>query len=232
MRAATTHRSSYLGIDRWAKPAPPGGGGLGLGPPRTRVQPGGVRHPMGGEVVAEVPGIAPSQHGVRSPGEDLGMRPGLEGSSRSGSIWPGSTMPQSPVEIPQQHLEIVRSVLQFIECRFRDGMTLASIARNVGVSRSHLCRVFRRITGQSLKGVLTRRRLQAAKTMLRDQRVMIHQVAVEVGYRDMSHFDRVFRRLEGQTPSSYKRRYASQSHPSKGYQNEALSPHRSFLPLA
>jgi len=141
------------------------------------------------------------------------MRPGLEGSSRSGGIRSGSTVLQVPVEIPRQHVEIVRSVLQFIERRFRDGMPLASLARNVGVSRSHLCRVFRRVTGQSLKAVLTRRRLQAAKEMLRDQRVMIHQVAVRVGYRDMSHFDRVFRRLEGQTPTNYRRRYTSQSHP-------------------
>ena len=160
------------------------------------------------------------------------MRPGLEGSSRSGGMRPGSTMPQVPVEIPRRHVEIVRSVLQFIERRFRDGMPLAGIARNVGVSRSHLCRIFRRVTGLSLKRVLTRRRLQAAKAMLQDQKVTIHQVAATVGYRDTSHFDRVFRRMEGQTPSSYRRRHACQLHPSMGYQNAPLDPHPSLRPLA
>jgi transcriptional regulator GlxA family with amidase domain len=68
--------------------------------------------------------------------------------------------------------------------------------------------------------------------MLQDQRVMIHQVATTVGYRDTSHFDRVFRRMEGQTPSSYRRRYACQSYPSKGYQNAPLNPQPSLPPLA
>lgn len=106
---------------------------------------------------------------------------------------------------PIQHLEIVRRVLEFIERHHREGTRLAAIALAAGVSRSHLCRIFKRVTGLSLKRFLTRRRLQAAKALLREPGVTIHQVASRVGYRDASHFDRVFRQWEGQTPSGYRR---------------------------
>jgi AraC-like DNA-binding protein len=121
------------------------------------------------------------------------------------TCWPNSEPPPAPEEIPPQHLEVVRCVLDFIDRRHGEETPLAMIAQEAGVSRWHLCRIFKRVTGLSLKRFLTRRRLQAAKALLREPGVPIHEVASEAGYRDASHFDRVFRRWEGQTPSRYRR---------------------------
>jgi AraC-like DNA-binding protein len=79
------------------------------------------------------------------------------------------------------------------------------IVQRAGVSRSHLSRVSKRVTGLSPKRYLTRRRLQAAKGLLRNPEAAIHQVASKVGFKDTSRFARVFRRWEGQTPSRYRR---------------------------
>lgn len=143
----------------------------------------------------------------------------------------GSVLHQPPVNAPLHHLGIVQWVLEFIEERFRDGASLADLARSVGVSRSHLCRVFRRVTGQSLKSFLTRRRLLAAKTMLQDPTVPIRRVAAAVGYRDLSHFDRVFRRMEGQSPSSYRRRYIVEPRSWGSQQKLSRTPRRSVPAL-
>jgi len=118
---------------------------------------------------------------------------------------PGVASPPVRYEIPVQHLEIVRWVLEFIDRSYQDGTPLSRIAQAAGVSRSHLCRIFKRITGLSLKRFLTRRRLQAAKELLLEPGAAIDQVARRVGYRDASHFDRVFRHWEGLTPSGYRR---------------------------
>lgn len=123
--------------------------------------------------------------------------------SRGGAGSP--EQPPSAQEAPMQHIEIVRWVLEFIERHYQEGTSLAVIAQAAGVSRSHLCRIFKRVTGLSLKRFLTRRRLQGAKAMLRETGAPIYQVALKVGYRDSSHFDRVFRQWEGQTPSRYRR---------------------------
>ena len=119
----------------------------------------------------------------------------------------GPGVMSSPVcyEISVPHIGIVRSVLEYIERSYQDGTSLPRIARAAGVSRSHLCRVFKRVTGLYLKQFLTQCRLQVAKELLEEPGVTIDQVARRVGYRGASHFDRVFRQWEGRTPSGYRR---------------------------
>jgi AraC-like DNA-binding protein len=126
---------------------------------------------------------------------------------------PGVTEPRPRYEVPVQHLEIVRWVVEFIERCYQDKTRFSEVARAAGVSRSHLCRIFKRVTGLSLNRFLTRRRLQAAKVMLRNPGTPIQQVASTVGYHDPSHFNRVFRRWEGQTPSLYRRQVVRQAGP-------------------
>jgi len=138
---------------------------------------------------------------------------------------PGVMSPPVRYEIPDQHLEIVRSVLEFIDRSYQDGTLLSGIAQGTGVSRSHLCRVLKRVTGLSLKQFLTRRRLQAAKELLQVPGATIDQVARRVGYRDASHFDRVFRQCEGRTPSGYRRQVIL-----RAFRNGVLATHNSQPP--
>lgn len=118
---------------------------------------------------------------------------------------PGVAEPRVRYEVPVRHLATIGWVVEFIERCYQDRTRFSDIARAAGVSRSHLCRIFKRVTGLSLNRFLTRYRLQAAKAMLRDRRTAIQQVASTVGYHDPSHFNRVFRQWEGQTPSLYRR---------------------------
>lgn len=108
--------------------------------------------------------------------------------------------------IPPPQPEILRRALELIERHHPAGIPLAMVAQAAGVSRSHLCRMFKRCTGESLKRFLTRRRLQATKELLLLPGMTILEVARRTGFRDASHLDRVFRRWEGLTPSGYRRR--------------------------
>ena len=139
---------------------------------------------------------------------------------------PGVAEPRARYEVPVQHLEIVRWVIEFIERCYQDGTRFSEVARAAGVSRSHLCRIFKRVTGLSLNRFLTRRRLQAAKVMLRDPGTAIQQVASTVGYHDPSHFNRVFRRWEGQTPSLYRRQAVTGAPRTGGRDLTRDSPHQ------
>jgi AraC-like DNA-binding protein len=125
----------------------------------------------------------------------------------------GVAAPPVQYEVPVQHLEIVRWVVEYIERCSQEGTRFSEVAQAAGVSRSHLCRIFKRVTGLPLKRFLTRRRLRAAKTLLRDPAMPIHEIASRVGYRDASHFNRVFRRWEGQAPSLYRRQRIRQAGP-------------------
>jgi AraC-like DNA-binding protein len=141
---------------------------------------------------------------------------------------PFVTSPPAHYEIPGRHLEIVRWVLEFTERHHQEGIRLETIARTAGVSRSHLCRVFKRVTGLSVKRVLTRFRVQAAQELLQEPGTTIEQVARRAGFRDASHLDRVFRHWEGAPPSAYRRRMNLRSLQSRVPAWRNLHPPSSF----
>jgi AraC family transcriptional regulator len=115
----------------------------------------------------------------------------------------------SPLGRPAIDTDNSRSILRVvhhIESHLDAPLTLGGVAQLAGMSRFHFCRQFRRATGHSFHAFLLRTRIGRAKELLRDDTRPIGDVAVEVGFRDASHFGRVFRRIEHIRPSEFRRR--------------------------
>ncbi len=94
----------------------------------------------------------------------------------------------------------------FIDQHFREPLTLAILAKVAGLSPTYLCRAFRAYTGKSLFTYLLERRIQAAMLRLRQSDEKVIQIAHEVGFNDLSHFNRCFARLCGHPPRAYRLR--------------------------
>jgi YesN/AraC family two-component response regulator len=99
---------------------------------------------------------------------------------------------------------ILRAV-RYIEEHLDATLSLAHVAQVAGMSKYHFCRQFRECTGQYFREFLARRRVERAKELLKRQGRTITDVFRDVGFKDMTHFTRVFKRLEGQLPSEYRR---------------------------
>ena len=95
--------------------------------------------------------------------------------------------------------------------RFRLDLSLADVAAAVGTSVFHLARVFRRRTGFSMHRYRNQLRMRAALEALRDPRVDLSHLALELGFSSHSHFTETFRRTFGQTPSQFRRALASRA---------------------
>jgi AraC-like DNA-binding protein len=80
----------------------------------------------------------------------------------------------------------------------------SSIARAAGLSPSHCRTWFRAATGLSPLDWLRRARIDRARELLRDTQLPIQAIAAQVGFADPLHFSRVFRRMDGRTPSSLR----------------------------
>jgi len=83
---------------------------------------------------------------------------------------------------------------------------LDDLARSVGFSPYHLCRVFKAETGQSIHGYRSRLRLRKAIARLGRDRTPLLPLALELGFASHSHFTESFRREFGVTPSQFARR--------------------------
>jgi len=85
-------------------------------------------------------------------------------------------------------------------------LSIARIAKAVGYSPYHLCRVFRVATGRTLwQYVLECRVAEARKMILRHHWMPLAQVAQSCGFGSYSQFVAAFRKVQWQTPSQFRR---------------------------
>ncbi len=108
-----------------------------------------------------------------------------------------------------RHDRIVHSVRELLSSRPAQPWTVTAIARVVGASTFHACRVFRRRTGYTLHGYLTEQRLRAALVRLAgdaDDAGDLRAIAAGLGFSSHSQFTARFRAAFGVTPSEFRRR--------------------------
>jgi AraC family transcriptional regulator len=99
----------------------------------------------------------------------------------------------------------LRRCVEFLEAHLEGDLRLSDLAREAGVSTSHFLRIFRQSTGKTPYQFLLHRRVQRARLLMRDLRAPLTEVALATGFADQHHLARVFRRITGVTPSSYRR---------------------------
>lgn len=83
-------------------------------------------------------------------------------------------------------------------------LPIAAVARECGVSREHLTRVFRRRLGVPPAAWLRRERLRRAELLLRAGGLAMSEIALRVGFAGASHFVQAFRQAYGLTPGRWR----------------------------
>jgi AraC family transcriptional regulator len=85
-----------------------------------------------------------------------------------------------------------------------DEVTLPAFARRAGLSDRHASRLFQLELGKTFREHLAELRLERAKALLRDTQMTVLEVAGETGWSSLAHFNSVFRRRVGSTPSQFR----------------------------
>lgn len=94
---------------------------------------------------------------------------------------------------------------RWLEARSGDALNLDDAARQAGLSPYHFLRVFARVLGVTPHQYLVRSRLRRAARLLADPLRPVTEVALEVGFSDLSNFVRTFRRAAGVSPGAFRR---------------------------
>ena len=103
---------------------------------------------------------------------------------------------------------LVDRTCRLVERSIAEGtaMTQSALAGALGISTSHLSRVFRQATGETFERYVARRRVEMARVLLLDPAHNVSTVARQCGFKDASYFARVFRKIVGCSPAEYSRR--------------------------
>jgi AraC family transcriptional regulator len=93
---------------------------------------------------------------------------------------------------------------ELLDARFREPLTLRTIAQEARVHPVYFAAAFRRFQRCSVGEYLRRRRLEYARRKLADPELPLAEIALDAGFSDQSHLTRTFKRFTGKTPGEYR----------------------------
>ncbi len=100
---------------------------------------------------------------------------------------------------------------KFIEENYMEELCLSQVAAEVHTSMFYFCKLFKHATGMNFTLYVSRVRVEKAKNLLLNPSLRISEIAYEIGFQSLTHFNRVFRRIAGQSPTDYRRQLSSGS---------------------
>ncbi len=88
-----------------------------------------------------------------------------------------------------------------------ESLRLGQVAKAVNISSYHFCKVFKRAVGLRFSEYLPRLRIERSKELLRDPKLTVGQIALDIGFQSVTHFNRLFKKLLGMSPTKFRKQF-------------------------
>lgn len=99
---------------------------------------------------------------------------------------------------------LVQKAREYIDKHKTEPLSLSAVSKAAGASVFHFCKVFRKSTGLKFTDYVARVRLENARTQLLNPNRRISEVAYDVGFQSLTQFNRMFKRVFGQSPTEFR----------------------------
>ena len=99
---------------------------------------------------------------------------------------------------------MIRRARAYILANQADPIDLDKVAQAMHVSTFYFCKMFKKATGLTFTDYLSRVRVEKAKTLLLNPHLRISEIAYDVGFQSLTHFNRMFRKIVGESPTAYR----------------------------
>ncbi len=101
----------------------------------------------------------------------------------------------------------LKKIIDFINKNYYNDLTLDIIADEFFISKYYLCKYFKNNTGFTVINFINKKRIIEAQKLLKTTNKNITEIAFEVGFNSLNHFERIFKKTNGITASQYKNIY-------------------------
>jgi AraC-like DNA-binding protein len=115
-------------------------------------------------------------------------------------------MLSNQVFIRQENAEtpVIRRAKEYIREHQAERLSLGQVARAVNMSTFYFCKMFKKAAGINFTDYLSRVRIEKSKNLLLNPNLRVSEIAFEVGFQSLTHFNRVFKKILGQSPTDYR----------------------------
>jgi len=116
------------------------------------------------------------------------------------------SMKSNQIAVQQANSEppVITRAKQFIRDHQAEDLSLGQVAKAVNTSTFYFCKLFKKATGLNFTEYVSRTRIEKAKNLLLNPNLRVSEIAFEVGFQSLTHFNRVFKKIVGQSPSEYR----------------------------
>jgi AraC-like DNA-binding protein len=116
------------------------------------------------------------------------------------------SMITNQVMVQQETVEppVITRAKEFIKEHQSEDLSLGQVARAVNTSTFYFCKMFKKFTGINFTDYLSRVRIEKAKNLLLNRNLRVSEIAYEVGFQSLTHFNRVFKKILGVSPTQYR----------------------------
>jgi AraC-like DNA-binding protein/ligand-binding sensor protein len=116
------------------------------------------------------------------------------------------SMLSNQVIVQQENSEppVITRAKEFILEHQTENLRLGHVAHAVNTSTFYFCKMFKKVTGINFTDYLSRVRIEKSKNLLLNPNLRVSEIAFEVGFQSLTHFNRVFKRILGLSPTEYR----------------------------
>ena len=116
------------------------------------------------------------------------------------------SMLSNQVVLQQDNAEppVITRAKEFIQEHQTENLRLGHVAKAVNTSTFYFCKMFKKVTGINFTDYLSRVRIEKSKNLLLNPNLRVSEIAFEVGFQSLTHFNRVFKKILGQSPTEYR----------------------------
>ena len=112
------------------------------------------------------------------------------------------------IVVQQENAEppMITKAKQYIIENQAEELSLGQVAKAVNASSFYFCKMFKKGTGVNFTEYVCRVRIESAKNLLLNPNLRISEIAYQVGFQSLTHFNRVFKKTVGESPTDYRAR--------------------------
>lgn len=102
-------------------------------------------------------------------------------------------------------LSVLDDIINYVPAHLEQKITLADIADEVHLHPAYISRLFKEKTGENFSDYVIRMRIEKAMELLSRRECKVYEIADMLGYKDIQHFYKTFRKITGVSPSTYRK---------------------------
>ncbi|HEY8949424.1 MAG TPA: AraC family transcriptional regulator [Rhizomicrobium sp.] len=175
-----------------------------LAPELAEIVPAHLWRGVGVPPLAEMMVMGELAQSISRGESDIGLdEAALAFAARYANVVSGKTRQEKCAQTAERRRAV--DAAEWIEAHSTEEIDLGRVARRAGLSAFHFLRVFANVLGVTPHQYLVRARLKHAAQLLADEERAITDIALDVGFADLSNFVRSFRRAAGASPREFRK---------------------------